>query len=174
MRLKLVGRHEEARVHGNHETKERELKNHLTFPKRLPLRTALLGLLAFAGCMTPSQADNGGIQIVLTKAEFIVGIQGGSGVLSFQGNNYPLSVGGVSLGADIGISTTQLTGTVSNLFNPADIQGSYVAGGGSAAVIVGASVVQLQNQKGVTLNLSGPSYGLNFTLDVNGLTLSLR
>ena len=138
------------------------------------IRIALLGLLAVMSSPSPSSAQTGTVQLVITKAEFIFGVEGGGGTLNFRGVQYPLTVGGVSLGASIGISTTNLVGTVSNIFNPGDIAGTYSAAGGGAAVIVGAGGVQMRNARGVILNLQGNSVGLNFSLDVSGITIGLR
>jgi hypothetical protein len=138
------------------------------------LRIALLGLMALMIRPGESLAQTATIQIVITKAEFIFGVEGGGGTLNFRGYQYPLTVGGVSLGASIGISTTQLVGTVSNIFRPEDIVGTYSAVGGGVAVIVGGGGVQMQNARGVILNLQGSSVGLDFSLNVSGITIGLR
>jgi hypothetical protein len=54
-------------------------------------------------------ADTGSVHIRIAKAGFIVGVGGGSGTLHFRGRNYPLSVGGVSLGT-IGAASADLAG----------------------------------------------------------------
>ena len=66
----------------------------------------------------PSRADTGQIRMVITKAAFIVGAGGGQGMLVLHGHQYPLSIGGLSLGLAIGASTTKLSGTVSKHHPP--------------------------------------------------------
>src|SRR5262245_18925216 len=75
-----------------------------------------LAMTVMAGMATPSQAQTTGrVQLVATKAGFIFGVGGGSGTLTFQGRTYPLSVGGVSFGAQIGASRTEFIGRALNM-----------------------------------------------------------
>src|SRR5215467_722116 len=94
------------------------------------LGAALTVLLAVASA-SPSKADTGTVRVVFTKGGLIVGVGGGSGVLTFKGRHYPFQVAGMSVGFTIGASTTNLHGQVLNMKSPADIQGSYsVVGAG--------------------------------------------
>ncbi|HXW41236.1 MAG TPA: hypothetical protein VEK75_08540, partial [Xanthobacteraceae bacterium] len=107
------------------------------------LRASLIALLALAGAaaMSTANADSGTIRIRIFKAGFVVGGSAGEGVLTFQGRNYPLSIGGLSYGFTFGASETRLRGTVSNIHRPSDVNGVYGQGGGGAAVIKGAQGV---------------------------------
>ena len=137
---------------------------------------ALLSLVAFAvvSLPAPSRAETGSVHLVVTKAGFIVGVGGGSGTLTFQGRRYPLSVGGVSFGATIGASKTELVGRALNMHRPSDIAGTYSAIGAGAAVAAGAGVVTLQNAKGVVLEMKGRKIGLEASVAISGLEISLR
>jgi hypothetical protein len=119
-------------------------------------------------------ADDGRIRLQLVKAGLVVGVGGGSGTLFFKGKNYPISIGGLSVGATIGGSVANLTGTVRNLTRPSDIIGQYSAVGGGGAVIAGVAAVELQNSRGVIIRVSGPQVGLEFSVDLGGLTISLQ
>jgi hypothetical protein len=119
-------------------------------------------------------APSGTIQFTLYKAGFIVGGSGGNGTLKFKGKQYPVSIGGVSLGATIGASKADLTGEVYNLKNPSDIEGTYTAGQASVAVVGGGKVAELKNSKGVVLKVSGGQVGLEFALDLSGMEVSLK
>src|SRR3974377_1420587 len=78
-----------------------------------------------AGTLTQLHAQQTGeVRINIVKAAFIVGVGGGTGTLTFQGQTYPLTVGGLNVGS-IGIADVQLTGTASNLRTPSDIAGTY-------------------------------------------------
>jgi len=140
------------------------------------LRSALVALVAIVGASVSSAAvaDVGGIRINVIKGGWVIGASGGSGVLTFRGRNYPLSVGGVSWGIVFGASQTNLVGRVRNINRPSDVAGVYGAGGAGAAVGVGARVIVLTNEKGAILELSGRQVGLMVNADLTGLVLSLR
>lgn len=129
------------------------------------------GALAFGNLAV---AADGKVEIELYKAGFIVGGSGGSGKLIFQGKEYPLSIGGVSLGATIGVSKAELIGEVLNLKKVGDIEGTYTAGQASLAVAGGEKVAELKNSRGVQLKLKGKQVGLEFALDLSGMELSLK
>ena len=110
----------------------------------------------------------------LSRRAFIVGVEGGRGVLTYKGKQYPLRIGGVSAGATIGISKAELVGTVTGLRNVSDIEGTYSAGSASLAIAGGRRTAQLRNSKGVVMNLRGRQIGFEFSLDLSGMQVSLR
>jgi len=134
-------------------------------------------ILAAAGMLTgaPAQsyAETGAVQLQISKVGFIVGVGGGSGTLSFQGKQYRLSVGGVSVGT-IGVAAVDLVGTASNLRSAADIAGTYSAVSAGLAVAGGGKEASLRNSKGVVLKLRGKQVGLEASLSLSGLTISLQ
>jgi hypothetical protein len=95
-------------------------------------------------------------------------------VLRFGRGRYPLSVGGVSIGATIGGAGVQLVGRAYNMRRPTDIIGTYTAMGAGVAVVRGGSVVRLRNANGVVLELQGRQVGLEFTVDVSGIVIGMR
>ncbi|HEY1745694.1 MAG TPA: hypothetical protein VGG11_02865 [Xanthobacteraceae bacterium] len=139
-------------------------------------RASLIGMLALAGAALSSTAyaDEGGISFSVIKAGFIVGGSGGSGVLIFHGQRYPLGIGGLSYGFTFGASETRFRGTVSHIRRPSDVNGVYAAGNVGAAVGRGGQAIVLANQNGAVLTLSGVSVGAIVSADLNGLVLSLR
>jgi hypothetical protein len=132
--------------------------------------TLLSVMLAIA---TPSQAQTGTVRLNVVKAGFIVGAGGGSGTLHYQGHNYRLSVGGLSLGT-LGVASANLVGTASNLHRASDIAGTYGAAGAGFTFVGGGQVATLQNEKGVVLTLRGAQAGFQASLGVGGMTISLR
>jgi hypothetical protein len=142
--------------------------------RQFVLGIVLTGLLAAAGPVTSAYAETGTVRVVFTKGGFIVGVGGGNGVLHFRGHNYPFTVSGMSVGFTIGASTAQFVGQALNLRTASDIQGTYGAIGGSAALAAGAGGVQLQNEKGVVLQLHGPKVGVELSAAVGGVTITLR
>ncbi len=139
-------------------------------------RAALVALIALTGVSLSSaaHADSGSISIRIFKAGFVIGGSAGSGVLRFQGRNYPLSVGGLSYGFTFGASETRFHGTVTNIRRPSDVSGVYGQAGAGAAIIRGAQAVILTNQNGAVLTLAGGQTGLIVSADLSGLALSLR
>lgn len=142
--------------------------------RRIPVLAALALLIAVCVPPAEAQAPSGSIRIELFKAGFIVGVSGGNGTLSVGGRNYPLSIGGVSLGATIGASKAELIGEVYNLVNPADINGTYTASQAGLAVAGGTKVAELVNSRGVRLKVRGHQIGLEFALDLSGMSISLK
>ena len=130
--------------------------------------------LASGALLSPAEAATGSISIRIFSAGFIFGVSGGQGILSFEGQQYPLSIGGISAGATIGASGTELVGTASHLHSPADIQGIYSAVGAGLSVAGGRSAAQLSNARGVVLRLRGRQVGFMFSIDLSGMQISLR
>ena len=137
----------------------------------LAATAAASALLAFAPA---AHARNATIEIEIYKAGFIVGGSGGSGTLKLDGKSYPLSIGGVSLGATIGFSKAQLIGTVRNISKPSDIEGTFSAGTAGVAVAGGPKVAELKNSKGVELSVKGQQIGLEFSVDLSGMEIKLK
>jgi len=139
-------------------------------------RAALIALTLVlgAGLTSAAYADSGSVRITVLKGGWIIGASGGSGVLFFHGQRYPLSVGGVSFGLVFGGSKTVLHGTVSHIRRPSDVAGVYGAGGAGAAIGVGARAIVLTNEKGAVLTLAGRQVGLMANADLSGLAISLR
>lgn len=133
----------------------------------------LLAAIMLSSVPSVSYAENGTVRLRVTKVGFIVGVGGGSGVLTFKGRQYRLSVGGVSAGT-IGAAGADLAGTASNLRTAADIAGTYSAASAGIAVAGGGKVVTLQNSNGVVLQLRGKQVGFEASLSLSGLTISLR
>ena len=119
-------------------------------------------------------ADTASIRIKIVSAGFIIGASGGSGVVTFRGRSYKLGIGGVSVGATIGASGTDLVGSATNLRYIRDIVCVYTAAGAGVAVAGGAGAIQLSNANGVVLRLKGRKIGLEFKLDLSGMSISLR
>ena len=133
--------------------------------------------LAAAAAVLPARAQpapDATVEITVFRAGFIVGGSGGSGILTFKGNGYNLAVGGVSLGATIGVARAEFIGEVYNLKNAKDIEGTYTAGTASAAAGGGAGVTELQNSRGVRLRLQGRQIGLMVSIDLSGMQISIR
>ena len=131
------------------------------------------GGLAAASLVTPAEASTGQVQIHIFSAGFIIGVSGGNGTLTFRGQTFPLRIGGISAGATIGASGTDLVGTAYHLHSPGDIVGTYSAVGAGLSIAGGRSAAQLTNGRGVILNLRGRQIGFMFSVDLSGMNINL-
>ena len=129
--------------------------------------------LATAAFIVPAEAATGSVSLHIASAGFIFGVTGGSGTLRFQGSQFPLRVGGISAGALIGVSATDLVGSASNIHSPGDIAGLSSAIGAGMSVAGGRSTAQLSNANGVVLRLHGRQVGFSFSIDLSGMSISL-
>jgi hypothetical protein len=129
--------------------------------------------LATGAFIAPAEAASGRVSLHIASAGFIFGVTGGSGTLTFGGRQFPLNVGGISAGALVGLSATDLVGTASNLHSPGDIAGIYSAVGAGLSVATGRSTAQLVNANGVRLRLHGRQIGFSFSIDLSGMSISL-
>jgi len=102
-----------------------------------------------------------------------VGYSWGSGVLTYQGKEYPFSISGLSAG-NIGASSAELSGEVFNLKNLADFNGNYTSAGAGATVAGGGGGMTMKNQNGVTMNVAGTTRGVSFKLGVDGMKVELK
>jgi hypothetical protein len=133
----------------------------------------VVAAIMLAGALSWSYAETGSVRFNIVKAGFIVGVGGGSGTLNFQGRNYQLSIGGINVGT-IGASAVELVGTAENLRTASDIAGAYTQGSAALAIVGGGRVAELQNTNGVVLKVKGPAIGLEASLSLSGLTVSMQ
>jgi hypothetical protein len=145
----------------------------------MPMFTRVVKLAAFLATMllgvpTLSQAQTTGVvRLHIVKAGFVIGVGSGSGVLTYGGKSYGLAVSGVGIGS-LGVAAVDLVGSASNLIGPASIAGTYGGAGAGATFVGGGQVATLQNDSGVVLRLQGSQTGLQVSLGLDGMTISLQ
>ena len=138
------------------------------------IKLAAIPLAMLLGVATPSQARSTGVvRLHIVKAGLVIGVGGGSGVLTYRGKRYDLAVNGVGLGS-LGVAAVDLVGSASNLRNPASIAGTYGGAGAGATFVDGAQVATLQNGNGVVLRLQGRQTGFQVSLGLGGMTIALQ
>ena len=145
----------------------------MTMHRRVIIWSLLIGLAASTGWVKTSLADTGYVRVVFAKASFVAGIGAGSGTLTLRGKKYPFKVTGSSLGATLGLSTSQLVGHAYNLQRPEDLAGTYLAFGAGAAVAAGVNAVRLQNANGVILVLQGVKVGVELSANLAHVTVTM-
>ena len=113
------------------------------------------------------------IQLSTGSVAVGIGITWGNGVLTYQGQEYPFSVDGLSV-VDVGISKASASGVVYNLNKLEDFNGTYTGVTAGATVAGGAGANTMRNQNGVVINLVGTSQGLKFKLSMDGVKMTLK
>lgn len=117
--------------------------------------------------------QNCAIHVSVVSVGFIVGAGGGEGSVTCAGLVYPISVGGIGIGI-LGFGGGELDGVAYNVRSPADIAGTYGAAGAGFTIVGGPKVAQLQNERGVILQVHGVQIGLEVNLDLAGMTINLK
>jgi hypothetical protein len=143
--------------------------NRSALVRSLGAAIALAGALATPALAAPSATItfHGG------SAAFIVGGRWGGGSLRYHGHQYPLQVGGLSVGA-IGVSSYDLSGQVYHLRRVSDIEGTYAALDASATAGTGAGVLDMTNGNGVEIRATARSTGLKLSLAPSGVVIKLK
>jgi hypothetical protein len=103
-----------------------------------------------------------------------IGWSWGSGTLTYQGKQYPISVEGLSVGATVGGASYTASGDVYGLKSLDDFNGNYTAAAAGITVGGGAEGTKMQNQKGVTIKVLSTTTGLTFNLATAGVKLALK
>ena len=127
------------------------------------------------GATVPAQGPppSGTLSISTTSIAVGIGTNWGDGTLTTKGKRYQFTVQGLEVGA-VGVSTVRATGQVYHLGKVADLEGTYAAAEGGAAVGAGAGVLTMRNQHGVVINLQSAQRGVKLTAGVEGLTIALK
>jgi len=136
--------------------------------------SAVLLALALLAGPSVARADEGAVTLVIYKAGWIFGGSAGKGVLTFRGQTYALTAGGLDYGLVFGGSQTTLQGRVRNILRASDIVGVYGAAGAGFAFGAGVRGIVLTNQNGAILELSGKQLGVMANVDLSGLAISLN
>ena len=134
---------------------------------------ALAAAFLMAAPVLANAQTTGAVSLRLENFGVLMGTVGGSGVLVFNGKEYPLRVDGI-YAVTIGGSRSTLTGTASNLRAAADIEGNYKAVGVGVAWRGGGRAVRLRSDKGVILKLRGTEVGFDASASVGRVTISLQ
>jgi len=140
--------------------------------KRIALLTA--ALLVFANSVqADEEKPDATIQLSGGSVAAGVGVSWGSGTLTYQGKDYPISVTGVTVGA-LGVTKLEAAGRVYNLKKLEDFDGNYAAIGAEATLAGGASVVTMKNQNGVRVNMGATTQGVKVTLGAGGVDMKIK
>ena len=102
-----------------------------------------------------------------------IGFSWGSGTLTYQGKDYPISVDGLSVGA-VGASSVSASGSVYHLTKLEDFDGTYTAVGTGATVGGGGGVSTMRNQNGVVIDAVSTTQGLKVAIAAAGVKMAIK
>jgi hypothetical protein len=105
-----------------------------------------------------------------------IGVNWGSGTLTYKGREYPVKVKGLSVGR-VGATSTSAYGEVFNLKNLQDFNGHYnVGGAGTRGVTLGAGKTGtiMSNQAGVIVRVSSTQNGIAVNATGGGVDMQLK
>jgi len=105
-----------------------------------------------------------------------IGVNWGSGTLTYRGKPYPVKVKGLSVGR-VGATSSSAYGEVFNLKHLQDFNGHYdVGGAGTRGVTLGAGKTGtiMSNQAGVIVRVSSTQQGVAVNATGGGVDLQLK
>jgi hypothetical protein len=140
-------------------------RNGRSFFWMLKLVTAFAALIVMSMSVYAQSNAEGRVQITFIKAA-----GEGNGNLFFEGQKYGLSINGIKI-AGFRIKRIDLVGTALNLRSASDIVSTYGAADAKDATVGYASMAQLENQKGVVLEVRGVNLNRRFTLNLSGMNI---
>jgi len=170
MDVRAMIRHDRYRLRA--EAGDRRI--HLSMMRKLALIWRLqivVGLAALTAMPMRASAqtavETGRIHITLINTKG----SAGSGILFYESEKYGLGISGPK---PKGIWTTRvdLIGDVLNLRSAKDIIGTFTAVDGGAALLGRSRMAQIENSKGVLLEIRGVNLKRSFSLDLSGMTIT--
>src|SRR5216117_363527 len=105
-----------------------------------------------------------------------IGVNWGSGTLTYKGKDYPVKVKGLSIGK-VGMTSYSANGDVFNLKHLQDFNGHYnVGGAGTRGVTLGAGKAGtlMSNQAGVIVRVSATQQGVAVNATGGGVDMQLK
>lgn len=130
-----------------------------------------------AAIATPALANDGPsdarVHIAGGSVAFLAGVSWGHGTVDFRGHSYRVKVRGLKVGS-IGAASFNARGDVYHLRRISDIDGTYGTADASATMGAGAGAITLHNDKGVVINMTSSSQGLQLTAAPGGVELELE
>lgn len=139
---------------------------------------ALLATMLLAGGLAlaaDAKKPSGTVTIDETQFAFIVGGSAGGGKVTFQGKEYPFKIGGLTVGANVGISRMSASGEVYDLKQISKFPGTYTKLDIGIALGGGVGGLRLKNENGVIMRLESRTQGLQLNVgSASGITVTME
>lgn len=142
--------------------------------KRTILAAVAAACLSFASVASFAASEKPDATIDLSAGSVAVGvgIDWGKGTLHYNGKDVPIKVKGLSL-VRVGASKLSASGEVYHLKDLSDFAGNYTAVSAGAAIAGGGSILAMQNDHGVVMQIRSTTVGVDLDLGVKGLEVSI-
>lgn len=136
-----------------------------------------LGLMIASGAAVAAESSSkpsGTVTINETQFGFILGGSVGGGELTYKGKKYPFKIGGISVGANFGVSKLSAVGEVFNLTDISKFPGTYAKLDSNVSVGGGVGGMVMRNEHGVVMSLTSTQEGLQFNMSANGVNVQME
>jgi hypothetical protein len=157
---------------------KRERSNPMLKHVRKMAGPAVLATLLLAGSLAlaaDAKQPSGTVAIEETQFAIILGGSSGGGTLTFQGQQYPFKVSGLTAGVNVGISKMSAAGEVYDLTELAQFPGTYTKLDASIALGGGVGGLHLKNENGVIMRLEARTQGLQLNVgSASGIKVTME
>ena len=135
----------------------------------------LIGTTALAAQHLPEEKGEPSGTVEIDEKEFrlILGGQKGTGILRFQGKEYPFKVSGLSVGG-VGYAELKATGNVYKLEDVSQFPGTFSQFSAGATVGKGIGGITLINENEVRMDLKTSTEGLALDIGAGGMKLTME
>ena len=133
----------------------------------------LVGVIVLAGTVLAQDKPVATLKFSGGSVSVGIGYSWGSGVLTYQGKDYPFSVEGLSVGV-VGGSSVSAAGDVYGLKKLEDFNGNFTAATAEGTIGGGAGATAMKNQNGVLIKLVSTTQGVEFKLAASGVKFTLK
>jgi hypothetical protein len=152
-------------------TTKKERSNNMKHLKHIG--TVLFIMVLLSGCASSQkEMPSGSIHFEQWQFMAILGGDWGEGSVGFNGKTYKFKVKGIGVGG-IGGQKLSATGSVYNMNDISDLEGTYFQARAGLTVVKGRGGLWLKNNKGVTLHIVTKTTGLALSVGMEGLNLEL-
>jgi len=136
------------------------------------MTVAALGLAAGAA-IAEDRVPDATVKLTGGSIAAGVGVEWGSGTVTYHGKDYPISVKGLSVGG-VGATSIDASGKVYNLKKLEDINGKYTTLNTGVTAAQGVGVTAMSNPNGVTIELVSTTQGVALSLGGGGVEMSIQ
>ncbi len=123
----------------------------------------------------PKKTPDGTITIEETQFAVIVGGSVGGGKLTYQGKTTEFKIGGLTAGANVGVSKMSAAGEVYDLKDVAKFPGTYTKFDAGIAFGGGVGALHLKNEHGVVMKLTSRTQGAQLNIaSASGVKVTMK
>jgi hypothetical protein len=150
---------------------------HMNNVKKIAILSLVVaGMTGFMQAATHHSKPNATLRLSGGSFALGIGVNWGSGTLTYRGKDYPVKVKGLSVGK-VGMTSSSAYGEVFNLKHLQDFNGHYdVGGAGTRGVTLGAGKAGtlMSNQAGVIVRISATQNGVAVNATGGGVDMQLK